>query len=80
VPMLVIKNGIRIVTLTLLSIHVDPGFLHGKLHQRGGFAFFLLGLLILWPVLRWLQRAESKLQTPGRAVAAPGSTLAPRAG
>ena len=60
VPVLVIKNGVRIVTLTLLSIHVDPGFLHGNLHREGGFLFFLIGLLILWPVLWWLQRLEAR--------------------
>jgi len=59
VPVLVIKNGIRIVTLTLLSIHVDPSFLHGSLHHSGGFVFFLIGLIILWPLLVWLQRMES---------------------
>jgi len=60
VPMLVIKNGVRIVTLTLLSIHVDAGFLHGSLHREGGFLFFLIGLLILWPVLWWLQHLEAR--------------------
>ncbi|HVN08666.1 MAG TPA: exosortase/archaeosortase family protein [Patescibacteria group bacterium] len=68
-PVLVIKNGVRIVTLTLLSIHVDPGFLTGRLHHEGGFLFFLLGLVILWPVLWWLQKLEARLrarETPGR--------------
>jgi len=59
-PMLVIKNGIRIVTLSLLAMHVDPGFLNGRLHHEGGFLFFLIGLLILWPVLIWLQHIEAK--------------------
>ena len=80
VPMLIIKNGIRIVTLTLLSIHVDPGFLHGNLHQRGGFVFFLLGLVILWPLLLWLQRLESKGQPGGGAASATGTELLPRTG
>jgi exosortase len=59
-PLLVVKNGLRIVTLTLLSIHVDPQFLTGSLHQRGGILFFLpiLGLLAL--VLRSLQRLERR--------------------
>ncbi|HMD31980.1 MAG TPA: exosortase/archaeosortase family protein, partial [Candidatus Acidoferrales bacterium] len=60
VPMLVIKNGIRIVTLTLLAIHVDPMFLTGRPHHEGGFVFFIIGLLILWPVLLWLQKTENK--------------------
>jgi exosortase len=80
VPMLVIKNGIRIVTLTLLAIHVDPGFLQGRLHHQGGFLFFVLGLLILWPLLLWLQRMESKSRAAGDAASTPRTALAPRAG
>jgi exosortase C (VPDSG-CTERM-specific) len=58
VPLALIKNGIRIVTLTLLSIYVDPGFLTGSLHHKGGFVFFLLALAILFPVLLLLQKSE----------------------
>ena len=60
----VVKNGIRIATLTLLSIHVDPGFLTGKLHQRGGFVFFLIALAILYPILLLLQKSEYSGQNP----------------
>ena len=59
-PLAIIKNGIRITTLTLLSVYVDPGFLTGRLHHEGGFVFFLLGLAILFPVLLWLQKSERK--------------------
>jgi exosortase len=58
VPVLILKNGIRITTLTLLAIHVDPGFLDGRLHHQGGVVFFAVGLLMLLPVLWWLQRIE----------------------
>jgi exosortase len=58
VPVLVIKNGIRIATLTLLAVHVDPTFLTGSLHHDGGFVFFGLGMLILLPLLWWLQKTE----------------------
>jgi exosortase len=57
-PLLVIKNGIRIVTVTLFSIYVDPGFLTGSLHQQGGILFFLVALAFLTPVLRLLQTSE----------------------
>jgi exosortase len=57
-PLLVIKNGIRIVTLSLLSIYVDPGFLTGRLHRQGGIVFFLLTLVLLVPAVALLQRAE----------------------
>ena len=57
-PLLIVKNGIRIVTLSLLSIYVDPSFLTGSLHRDGGILFFLLALIILTPVLRLLQKSE----------------------
>lgn len=57
-PIAIIKNGIRIVTLTLLSIYVDPGFLHGNLHSEGGFVFFLLALVLLYPVFIFLEKSE----------------------
>jgi exosortase len=59
-PVSIVKNAIRIVTLTLLSIHVDPGFLRGNLHHDGGFVFFLLALAILFPVLLLLQKSEQR--------------------
>lgn len=55
-PLSVIKNGIRISTLTLLSIYVDPGFLHGRLHRDGGFVFFLVALGLLYPIFRCLEK------------------------
>jgi exosortase len=57
-PLAIIKNGIRITTLTLLSVYVDPSFLTGSLHHDGGFVFFLLALAILFPVLLLLQKSE----------------------
>jgi exosortase len=57
---MILKNGIRIATLTLLAMYVDPGFLTGRLHHQGGIVFFLIGLLLLLPVLWFLQRGESR--------------------
>ena len=57
-PLSVIKNGIRIATLTLLSLYVNPDFLYGKLHRQGGFVFFLLALLMLWPVFILLEKSD----------------------
>jgi exosortase len=58
IPLSLIKNGLRIATLTLLSIYVDPGFLRGRLHREGGVVFFLVALLILWPVFLCLEKSE----------------------
>jgi exosortase/archaeosortase family protein len=67
-PLGIVKNGIRIVTLTLLSIYIDPSFLTGQLHQKGGIVFFLLALVILAPVLWLLQRLERMEQNCSNAV------------
>ena len=62
----VVKNGIRITTLTLLSVYVDPGFLYGRLHRQGGFVFFLIALFILLPVFLWMEKTDKtdKSQKP----------------
>jgi exosortase/archaeosortase family protein len=60
---MILKNGVRIVTLTLLASYVDPGFLYGKLHREGGVVFFVLGLLLLAPLVWILQRSEPKVPT-----------------
>lgn len=64
-PLAILKNGVRITTLTLLSIYVDPRFLTGSLHHDGGFVFFVLALAALAPVLLFMQRRE---RTPQYAV------------
>jgi exosortase len=58
-PMAILKNAIRIVALTLLSIHVDPGFLTGQLHHEGGVVFFLLALGLMMPILLLLRGFEA---------------------
>jgi exosortase len=57
---MIIKNGIRIVTLTALANYVDQAFLYGNLHREGGVVFFLIGLALLVPVFWLLQRGETK--------------------
>ena len=63
---MIVKNGIRIATLTILAQYVDSGFLYGRLHHEGGVVFFLIGLVLLLPVFWLLQRGE----TPRAAAAA----------
>ena len=63
---MVLKNGVRIVTLTLLATYVDPGFLYGNLHREGGVAFFLLGLVLLAPLAWLLERSERPVPAAAR--------------
>jgi exosortase len=55
---MIVKNGVRIATLTFLSMYVNPAFLFGRLHRDGGVVFFLLGMAMLLPILLGLQRGE----------------------
>jgi exosortase len=54
------KNGIRILTLSLLGNYVDPRILSSSLHREGGTPFFILALLLLAPILFFLRRSEKK--------------------
>lgn len=58
-PIALLKNAVRIVVLTLLSMHVDPSFLTGRLHHEGGAVFFLPGLGMMVLVFLLLQRLET---------------------
>ena len=61
---MILKNGVRIVTLTLLASYVDPGFLYGRLHHEGGVVFFVLAMLLLAPLVWLLERSERKVTAP----------------
>jgi len=60
IPIVIAKNSVRIVTLSLLGIYVDKGFMHSWLHTSGGFLFYALGLLALIPVMVLLKRGENR--------------------
>jgi len=59
-PITMLKNGIRITTLTLLGTYVDPRILQSSLHREGGIPFFILALLLMAPILYFLKRTEGK--------------------
>jgi exosortase len=59
-PVAIVKNAIRIVTLSLLAIHVDPSFLVGQLHHDGGVMFFVLAVAMLIPILSLLRASETR--------------------
>lgn len=66
-PITVFKNGIRIVTLTLLAIYVDERFLTGGfLHKSGGFLFYIPGLVIFGGILVFLRKLEKRTESKNR--------------
>jgi len=60
-PVAMLKNGVRIVGLSLLAMYVDAGFLEGRLHHEGGVVFFLLALVMMGPLLIYLRNSETIL-------------------
>ena len=68
---MIVKNGVRIASLTLLAIYVNPDFLYGNLHHRGGVLFFLIGLALLVPVFWLLRRGEDSLQSDATSLTKP---------
>jgi exosortase len=60
-PLVVLKNGIRIVTLSLLGTYVDTSFITGKLHHEGGMVFYFIALAILAPIVFLLYNSERGL-------------------
>jgi exosortase len=61
IPTLIVKNAVRIVTLSTLASYVDPNFLHGSLHHRFGSVFSLVALALIVPSLLLLQKMERRM-------------------
>lgn len=60
-PIAVVKNGARIVTLSMLASYVDERFItQSLLHSRGGIPFFILALALFVPLLWVLRRSDVK--------------------
>ncbi len=66
VPLAIIKNAFRIVSLALLANYVDPTYLtDSAVHRTGGIPLFLLSLIVLigvvWLLRRWESRPASRM-------------------
>lgn len=58
IPFTIVKNGLRIFTLSLLGMYVDDSFLTGRLHRNGGVLFFALAFAALFGTVKLLHRLE----------------------
>ncbi len=64
-PLGIARNMVRILTITLLSVHVDPRIIDSPLHHQGGPLFFAASLVPFFALLAWLRRRERS--TPDQA-------------
>ncbi len=59
IPLVIFKNGLRIVTLIMLAVYVDKAVItNSLLHKKGGIVFFLITLTFLMPILWLIRRME----------------------
>jgi exosortase C (VPDSG-CTERM-specific) len=60
IPLGIVRNAIRILTIGLLSVHIGPHMADSVIHRRGGPLFFALSLIPLFLVMWWLWRQEHR--------------------
>lgn len=59
-PLAIFKNGLRIISLSLLGLYVDESWLtNSKLHHEGGFVFFGAALIVFGGIIWLLRKWES---------------------
>ena len=58
----ILRNSLRIVTLALLTVKVNPQVIYGPLHHQGGTPFFILSLVFLLIVLYLLRKSEASVK------------------
>ena len=60
VPLGIVRNGFRILVLSMLCVYVDPSYIHSPIHHKGGPIFFVLSLIPFAAVLVWLWKSENR--------------------
>ena len=63
IPLGIVRNGIRILTIGLLCVHVGPEMINSIVHKQGGPAFFALSLIPMF-LLLWLLRRGDRVASP----------------
>ncbi len=76
IPINIIKNGIRITTLSLLAIYVDHKFITDSfLHHSGGFLFYLPALGMMGAMIMWLRKGDAKRESVNTGDGKQGQSL-----
>ena len=65
VPIAIFKNGLRIVTLSLLGNYVHEDILSSTLHRKGGIPFMILAVVLLSIVVLGLRKSEKHAASGG---------------
>jgi exosortase C (VPDSG-CTERM-specific) len=62
IPLGLLRNGFRILVISLLCVHIGPEMINSVIHRRGGPFFFVASLIPLFVLLWWLRRREVAAQ------------------
>jgi exosortase C (VPDSG-CTERM-specific) len=62
IPLGLLRNGFRILVISLLCVHIGPEMINSPIHRRGGPIFFVASLIPLFIGLWWLRRREVAAQ------------------
>ena len=62
IPLGILRNAVRVVTIGELCIHVGPDMINSNLHHRGGPLFFLIALVPFFGLLYILRKLDVKKQ------------------
>ena len=57
IPLGLLRNGFRVLVISLLCVHIGPDMINSVVHRRGGPVFFALSLVPLF-VMLWLFRQQ----------------------
>jgi exosortase C (VPDSG-CTERM-specific) len=64
VPIALVRNAFRVVTIGELCVRVGPHMIDSYIHRHGGPVFFALSLIPFGAMLLWLLRCERRLPRP----------------
>jgi len=62
IPLGLLRNGFRILVISLLCVHIGPHMINSIIHRRGGPFFFALSLIPLFAMLWLFRRQEVQRQ------------------
>jgi len=60
IPLGLLRNGFRVLVISLLCVHIGPDMINSVIHRRGGPVFFALSLIPLFAMLWLFRRQELK--------------------
>jgi exosortase C (VPDSG-CTERM-specific) len=64
IPLAILRNGFRILVISLLCVHLGPQMIHSLIHRRGGPLFFVLSLIPFLLFLWLLRKGDEQARHP----------------